>query len=487
MIRLLIQIFLLTTITYSCTCSTPKNEVSEKKETEVARIIKSGTLKVVLDYNSTNYFIYRGKPMGFEYEILKHLADDMRVKLEITVRDNDETLFQDLHDKKYDLIAKSLTVSKNKNELIEYTYPIIQSSQVLVQRKPEKWRAMTLYDIEKALIRNQLDLEDKKIYVPENSPQKTRLENLSDEIGADIEIVSDNFDTEYLIEMVAKGEIDYTVCYDNIASASKRYYSDIDVETPVSFPQNQAWAIREGSPELLDYLNNWIINFKKTSTFAILYDKYFTSAKTSTRFKSDYHSFSGGKLSPFDDLIKKQADEADIDWLLISAIICQESNYDPDAESWMGAKGLMQIMPESAETFNVENYLEPSNNIKAGIKLLKWLNERFMDEIPDSTERLKFVLASYNSGIGHVRDAQQLATKYEKSPVLWEHNVDYFLLNKSSSKYYRDPVVKHGYCRGEETFNYVNNVLDMYHHYQNVMNSQARNNYYRFEKGLKQG
>ena len=475
MIRLVKYLIPLMACAYSCTCST-KQEIPEQNESEVARIMKSGTLRVVLDYNSTNYFIYRGRPMGFEYEILNHLANDMRVKLEITVRNNDETLFQDLYDKKYDLLAKNLTISKNKDELIEYTYPLIQPSQVLVQRKPEKWRTMNSDSVEKALIRNQLDLEGKIIYVPKGSSQEIRLNNLSEEIGADIKIVTDSIDDiEYLIEMVSKGEIDYTVCHENIASANKRYYPDIDVETPVSFPQNQAWAVRADSPEWLDYLNNWLSNFKKTSTFSILYDKYFISSKTSSRFNSNYHSYTGGLLSPYDDLIKQLAQEANIDWLLVAAIICQESGFDPEAQSWRGAGGLMQIMPESAETFGTEDYLEPANNIRTGIKLLQWLDGRFKTEIPDSTERIKFVLASYNAGIGHVHDAQRLAVKYDKSPVIWEQNVDYFILNKSLSKYYKDTVVKFGYCRGTEPFQYVTKVLDIYHHYHNVMNYRVAN------------
>ena len=474
MVRLFKYLILLA-CAYSCTCST-KQETPKQNESEVTRIMKSGTLKVVLDYNSTNYFIYRGRPMGFEYEILNHLANDMRVKLEITVRSNDETLFQDLYDKKYDLLAKNLTISKNKDDLIEYTHPLIQPPQVLVQRKPEKWRTMNSDSVEKSLIRNQLDLEGQRIYVPKGSPQEIRLNNLSDEIGAEIEIVTDTIDDiEYLIEMVSKGEIDYTVCHENIASASQRYYPDIDVETPVSFPQNQAWAVRIDSPEWLEYINSWIKNFKKTSTFSVLYDKYFISSKTSSRFKSNYHSYTGGLLSPYDDLIKQLAQEANIDWLLIAAIICQESGFDPEARSWRGAGGLMQIMPESAETFGTEDYLEPANNIRTGIKLLQWLNERFKAEIPDSTERVKFVLASYNAGIGHVYDAQRLAVKYDKSPIIWEQNVDYFILNKSLSKYYKDPVVKFGYIRGTETFQYVTKVLDIYHHYHNVMNSRAAN------------
>ncbi len=82
---------------------------------------------------------------------------------------------------------------------------------------------------------------------------------------------------------------------------------------------------------------------------------------------------------------------------------------------------------------------------------------------------MKFILASYNAGIAHVFDARRLAEKYEKNPNVWANNVDYYLLNKSKPKYYRDSVVKYGYCRGEESYNFVNEILERYEHYKNVL------------------
>lgn len=158
------------------------------------------------------------------------------------------------------------------------------------------------------------------------------------------------------------------------------------------------------------------------------------------------------------------------DWRLIASIIYQESRFDPEAESWAGAMGLMQLMPETADIFGVIEIYKPRENITGGLKLLNWLDKQLMDSIPDRNERLKFVLASYNVGLGHVKDAQRLAKKYGKDPFLWEDNVDYFLLNKSASKYYKDPVVRWGYCRGEEPFHYVSDVLERYGHYTNLLN-----------------
>lgn len=439
-------------------------------DTELTRIMKSGKLRAVVDYNSTNYFIYRGKPMGFKYELLQHLANDMGIRLEISVSNNLQETFEGLNKKRYDLVAKNLTVTRNRNELIEFTIPLEQTRQVLVQRKPEQWKEMTPMAIEDSLIRNQLDLAGKRIHVQMNTAYYKRLVNLSDEIGGEIEIVQDSiFGVEQLVSMVAKGEIDYTVCDENVARVNQSYYPNLDVETPVSFPQNIAWAVRHNSPEWLNYLNTWILNFKSTPTYKALYKKYFENSRSSAMANSDYHSITGGKISPFDDLIKQESETAGLDWRLVAAIIYQESRFDPTAESWAGAYGLMQILPESADMFNIFDYEEPRNNIKVGINLIKWLEKNFLEEVPDSVERMKFVLAAYNVGLGHVKDAQRLAEKYNKIPIVWTNNVDYFLLNKSAAKFYKDPVVKWGYCRGEEPYQYVNKVTNTYRHYANII------------------
>jgi membrane-bound lytic murein transglycosylase F len=460
-----------------CACSDRQNDHSEKDhlktETELTRIMKSGKLKAVVDYNSTNYFIYQGIPMGFKYEILQHLAKDMQVKLEISVNNNQEDTFKELIGKKYDLIAKNLPVTKERNQLVAFTEPLEQTRQVLVQRKPKNWRLMTEKALEDSLIRNQLNLAGKQVYVQKNSVYYKRMVNLSEEIGEDIDIVQDSiYGMEQLIAMVAKGDIDYTVCDENMAKVNQIYYPDLDVETPVSFPQNIAWAVREDSPEWLSYLNNWIINFRQSSTYRILYQKYFVSPRSGTRFKSDYYSYTNGKLSLYDDVIREVCREEGMDWRFIVAVIRQESNFDATAESWSGAYGLMQVLPESADLFKIQDYKSPKGNIQVGVNLLKWLDEHFKEEVLDSAERIKFTLAAYNVGLGHVQDAQRLAEKYDRTPIVWNNNVDYFLRNKSVAKYYRDPVVRYGYCRGEESYYFVNTVLDTYHHYCNIIGEE---------------
>ncbi len=437
---------------------------SATKVSDFARIKKTGILKAVVDYNSSNYFIYRGRPMGFEYELLQDLCEVLGVNLEIVVSNDIGETFNGLKNNRFDLVAQNLTITGKRNKDFDFTVPIIQTQQVLVQREKSVNKNGVDY------INSVLDLANKKIYVPKNSAYYQRLLNLSEEIGGNIEIVSDSvYSAEELISRVAKGIIDYTICDENIGKLNKFYYPNIDISLRVSFQQNIAWAVRKGSEEWKAYLDNWINEIKDTRKFNFLYYKYFESPRLAERKDSEFNSLSGGKISKYDKMIKEIAMQYNWDWRLISAIIYHESRFNEEAGSWIGAYGLMQLMPVVAENYGIENIEDPRQNVKGGILLLNSLNDRFLESIPDSAQRIKFVLAAYNIGLGHVYDAQRLAKKYGKNPQIWENNVDFYLQNKSNEKYFKDEVVRYGYCRGEEATNFVRNVTNNYNQYKNVI------------------
>ena len=154
-----------------------------------------------------------------------------------------------------------------------------------------------------------------------------------------------------------------------------------------------------------------------------------------------------------------------LDWRLLASIIYQESQFKPNKTSWAGASGLMQLMPATAKRFGVEDLSNAHENLEAGVKYLKWLEEYWSDDIPNSAERYKFVLASYNIGPGHIVDARNLTKKYGIDPNIWFDNVETYLLKKSETKYYNDDVVKLGYAKGKETVKYVREILDRYEQY----------------------
>lgn len=438
----------------------------------IEEIRERGRLIATTSYNSTDYFVYRGEPMGFQYEKLKMFADYLGVDLEINVAVNLDDAFNSLNEGKTDLIAMGLTMTRDRVEKYDFTDPIMQTRQMLVQRKPANWRKMRTWDdIEKEMIRNPLDLAGKTVVVQKSSAYVDRLENLSEEIGWPIMIGQDPLmEPEQLVEAVANGQIDYTVCDEVMASFFERQYPDIDVRTPVSFPQNLGWALRHDSDSLRMAINDWLAETNNTLASRHLIDKYYNNPRASFMARSEKVNFNSKHISQYDDILRNISKQYDFDWRLVASLVYQESQFRPEVKSWSGAFGLMQLMPATARLLGIDSTASEFQQIEAGVLFMKKIDNELPKEISDRDERIKFILAAYNVGISHVSDARRLAEKNGKDPNVWTDNVDYFIRNKSNPKYYRDSVVKYGYARGEETYEFVNEVLDRFEHYKNVVN-----------------
>ncbi|MCB0503253.1 MAG: transporter substrate-binding domain-containing protein, partial [Bacteroidetes bacterium] len=377
-------------------------------------IKERGVLRAITGSNSYSYFVYKGVPMGYEYDLLKELTDHLGVELEMVVSKNTEDFYRLLNEGKGDIIANNLIVTSDKKEKVAFTEYYNFVKQVLIQRKPDNWWTMSKDKLDQQLIRNPIDLIGKEVHVQKNSSYALRLQNLSQEIGGDIEIKyhPGNMPVEELIQQVSNGMIDYTVADNNLALMNATYFKNIDIETDISFPQMVAWAVRKNSPELLAAINEWILDVRKNGKYMSIYNKYFKNSKAySIRKNSDYFSATGGSISIYDDLIKKYAEELDWDWRLLAAMIYKESKFENSSESWAGARGLMQLMPETAERFGDSTLIhDPESNLRMATNYLKTL-VKFWEEIPDEEQRIKFVLASYNVGEGHLLDARRLADK----------------------------------------------------------------------------
>ncbi len=470
--RLLIRFFVCFALFSLPQCKSGTGDTPFLPDPEVERdldaIKKQGYLEAILDNNSISYFIYKGSPMGYEYELLQYFCKSIKVQLKIKVISGIEEAIDQLNKGNGDVLAFPLTITKERTNYLSFTKPHYVTHQVLVQKKPANWRMQPPQLVEKKLIRNPLDLIGKEVHVMKGSSFSDRMKNLSQEIGGDILLKEDSAtaETESLIRKVATGEIKYTVTDQTIGMVNSLYYPNLDINTSLSLPQQIAWGVRKNSPQLQGTIDVWLETIKRSGLYQTLFDKYFNNPRFSIIMSSsDYSSLTGDRLSPYDEQIKKGAKEIGWDWRLVASVVYQESNFNPAVESWAGAIGLMQVMPETGEFLHAGDLRDPNQNIKAGIKFLKFLDDYWAKTVSDPEERLKFVLASYNVGVSHVIDAQKLARKNARNSAKWNGSVEYFLLQKSNPKYYRDKVVAAGYCRCDGPVRYVKEVLERYEEY----------------------
>lgn len=452
------------------------NQKNENKETTVnnktihwdlADIKKSGKLRALTIYSGTTYFLYKGRPMGYEFELLERLAKHLGVSLEVIVVKNVDELFQKLNNGEGDILAHGLTITSNRKEEVSFTDYLYLTKQVLVQKKPDNWRTMHWHKLENALIDDAIELIKDTVSIRGKSAYKERISNLSEELGGNIYIeeLPGEMATEEIIKKVVEGEIKYTIADYNIASIMASYYPILDIDVPVSFSQRIGWATRHKSPNLLLATNTWLHKIKKNVDYNVIYNKYFKNKKNfRRRVKSDFYSLNNQEISPYDDLIKKHSKKLNWDWRLVTSLVYQESRFDPKNSSWASAEGLMQLMPKTAEELGVTNRKDPEQSIRGGTKYLNQLYKNF-ENITDSIQRIKFTMASYNCGLYHVKDAQNLAKKRGLNEKIWDDNVEDMILDLSIEKNYLDPVVKYGYVRGIEPYNYVLQIFERYQHY----------------------
>ena len=443
-------------------CRKNHHSKEEGNDHDLAQIKDSGELVVLTLYSSTSYFIYRGQEMGFQYELSEQFAKSLGVKLRIEVANNVHELIQKLLAGEGDMIAYNLPITKEWKDSLIYCGEDVITHQVIVQQNNGK---------EKPL-KDVTELIGKNIYV---KPGKyyDRLVNLNNELGGGIlihKVTNDSITTEDLITQVAQGKIQYTVSDNDLAKLNKTYYSNLNINLSISFDQRSSWAVRKDSPELAAAANEWHKENMTSPAYTASMKRYFENSKMMPH--SPILSLKEGKISHFDPLFKKYSKEIGWDWRMLASLAYTESNFDTTVVSWAGAKGLMQLMPATARAMGVPPGKEqdPEESIKAAIKYIM-ATDRSFNMIPDKQERLNFILASYNAGLGHIYDAMALAEKYGKNKLVWKNNVENFILLKSNEEYFTDPVCKNGYFRGIETYNFVRDVMSRFNSYKEKIKS----------------
>lgn len=259
-------IILLLVVIRLCSHREPHQEFTPR---DYPDIVRSGILRAVTEYNSISYHVGQDSISGFDYELLNAFAQSKHLQLEMTPEMSFEERLKGITEGKYDLIATGTVVTTRSKDTLLFTHPLLLSKQILVQRKLEKGKD-SLY------IHNQLELGGKTLHVVKGSPALLRIHNLINEIADTIYIQEvDQYGPEQLMAMVSGGDIDYAVCDENIAKANIRLYSNLDVDTDISFTQFYAWGVAKHAPVLLDSLNAWLDQYTKSEDYRKLYKKYF--------------------------------------------------------------------------------------------------------------------------------------------------------------------------------------------------------------------
>ena len=408
-------------------------------------------LRVITRNSPETYFLWRGELLGFEYELIRKFADINKVKLVIVVADSYAEMLTLLAEGKGDIIAAGLSRTKERAKQIAKAK---LSTSLRYNRVKEQ-----LVAHQGSLPINELaDLKGRTITIRQSSSFWTTAQMLAKDFGANIVIAKEDIATEILISQVADKEIDLTIADSNLIAIESSFRAEII--TPLTFKEDvpYAYLVRQGNPQLLAYLNEFIRKYYRGTFYNVVKNKYFYNEKSRISHKK-HRLVSGSTLSPYDDIVRTYVQAYNFDWRLIVSQMYQESRFDPLASNATGAFGLMQMLPRTAAELGVDDLKDPEQAIASGVQYLDWTRDRFSKDLPVQ-EQIFFSLASYNAGYGHVKDAQRLARQLGLRSDRWFNNVEKAMLLLQRRQYYQK--ARFGYVRGREPVNYVRDIHQRY-------------------------
>ncbi|MDR0386126.1 MAG: transglycosylase SLT domain-containing protein [Prevotellaceae bacterium] len=271
-----------------------------------------------------------------------------------------------------------------------------------------------------------------------------------EEVTIDFRIVSDSLK----FDMLSRGDIDLVVFsegFDSLYSVFNKY-DNICSSIPLDDAARSVWLTADDNMPLMLEINVWASGLKGDKIYSRIQTKYF----------SHEYRKNTGKISPYDDILKKYSSETGWDWRLTASIVRQESQFKPAAVSKSGAAGLMQLMPNTVRSFGVKNVYDPEDNIRGGMKLIAYLADIFEKKGVHKNDLTSFVLAAYNAGHGKIfyfmNETENLGLDRNK----WGDVYSVIIRKSSNGTVYAKPKFS-----GQETLKFVDNVLKNYKHYQN--------------------
>ena len=422
-----------------------KLNVARSYREDLPALQKRNVLRLITYPGPVNYYLRNGQLSGFEYELLDRFARNKGMRLAVVPAGSYEEMAALLIEGRGDVIAAFLPQGSYPQDQIAFTRYYGFSTPVVIGRKLD----YPLLD--------RRDLQGRRLVLPAESPYRPALEQLR-QSGVQFELVGTDLNTAATLQQVAAGEYDLTVIGSHQINAEFSGQTNLTSHFPLSEPAPLAWAVRAEASGLLSALNAYIESEFRQEFYNNLAVKYIDNPAPQDRALLAQ----SGRLSPYDEIVRKYAEQYDFDWRLIIAQMYVESRFNPVATSAVGAVGLMQLTEETAAPLGVTDLRDPDSSIQGGIKYLADLRERF-DHNLLMENRTWFTLAAYNAGYGRVQRARRWAERMGLDKDKWFDNVEQAML--AMSRPYRKDGELIRDCSCGQTTHYVRELRTLYNNY----------------------
>ena len=425
-------------------------------------MIERGFIRILTPANRTHYFVDGAKERGIvaetantlELVLNQKLSKDDKVRV-ICIPVSREDLLPMLLEGLGDVAIGNLTVTPERQKIVDFSSPFITDVSELVVTSPKVAPITTLYD-----------LSGREIWVRRSSSYFESLQALNNKFATEkrkkinIKLASENLEDNSLLEMVNAGLYPATIIDSHkLEWVWGKVFQQINVsEVAIREKGEIASAFRKNSPNLKELLDGFYKSRKIGTSFGnTVIDRYM---KKSTWLKSATSTQERKKFDATVDFFREYSNKYDFDYLMMIALGYQESRLIPDAKSPVGAYGIMQLMPETAagSPLFMKSVKDPKDNIYAGIKYMRYIVDKyFADSEIDEVNRHLFAFAAYNAGPNRIARLRKLAPEYGVDPNLWFKNVERVVASKV----------------GREPIQYVGNIYKYYLAYRRLRDIEA--------------
>ena len=435
--------------------------IDRKSPSLLDKIKRTKQLNVVLLNAPTTYYMGSNGAKGFEYDLLNAYAKHLKVNLNITSVNTIKEALEFSKDPNIHIISASIAKTKLKEKNFNFG-----PSYFEVQEQVICHRGMIGSGKFPTSVENLAGLE---IVVGEDTSYNETIKTLQNE-GFDINATfTSEYSTEELLQQVASHQIDCTIANSNIYSLNLRYLTEIALAFTITGREQLAWILASDSDDLKADMYSWLNSFVQTGSMDELKDHYYSYIIYFNYYNTTmFYKRIKTRLPKYEKYFKKAAKRYDIPWILVAAISYQESHWNEKAKSYTGVRGLMMLTKNTAKMLGIKNRLDPQQSVRGGVRHLKQMLKNVPKEVTGEN-RLKFALAAYNIGMGHIKDAQKLAKKMGYNQNIWS-DLKKVLPFLSQKRYYR--TLKHGYARGSEPVRYVDAIYD----YRDILQKNSETN-----------
>lgn len=413
------------------------------------KIKKEKVLNVVLLNSPSTYYIGSDGPKGFEYDLLKSYADSLHVELNITTANTTKEAIELSKNTKIHITSASLAKTKIREKMFNFGPSYFEVQEQVICSRKMLWDGVFPKDVE--------DLAGLKITVGDGTSYSDTLIKLQEE-GIDINATyTAEHSTEELIEKVASNEIDCTIADSNIYALNRRYFPNVALAFSISSREQLAWVLTPKSKELEADMYSWLNAYNQSGAMARLKDHYYSFVQFFDYYNTKMlYKRIETRLPKYKKYFQEYGRKYNIPCSVLAAQSYQESHWNPKAKSFTGVRGLMMLTRSTAKQLGVKNRLDPAQSIKGGARHLNQMRKYVHKDVVGE-DRMKFALAAYNIGLGHIEDAQKIAQKMGLNKNVWT-DLKKALPLLSQKKYYK--TLKHGYARGSEPVKYVDSIYD---------------------------